>query len=140
MPRTWTPKLAIGVPAIDDQHAELFERADALLDAMRGGKGNAEVTRLLEYLEKYVVLHFGAEERLMQQRGYQGFASHKALHEQFKRDFAAVKADILKSGAPSSALVLRLNSLIGGWLVQHIGTVDLRLAQSLGAGAAMAQL
>lgn len=140
MARTWSPKLAIGVPAIDDQHAELFERADALLDAMRGGKGNDEVRKLLEYLEKYVVLHFGAEERLMQQRAFQGYPSHKALHEQFKRDFGAIKADILSSGAPSSALVLRLNSLIGGWLVKHIGTVDTRLAQALGADSARVQL
>jgi hemerythrin len=131
MARTWTPKLAIGVPAIDNQHKELFERSDALLDAMRLGKGADEVKKLLHYLEQYATLHFGAEERLMQKQRFPGFAQHKLLHDEFRKEFNAIKDSIEKAGT-SSGTTLRLNSLMGVWLIQHIGNVDLKLGQAVG--------
>jgi hemerythrin len=138
MARTWTPKLAINVPAIDAQHQELFKRSDELLEAMRGGKGPEEVKRLLDYLEQYVTVHFGAEERLMQSRRYPELGNHRQLHEEFKREFKSIKEAVAK--ATGSSATLRLNSLMGVWLVQHIGTVDVKLAGFLGAQGAQVQL
>jgi hemerythrin len=139
MARTWSPKLAIHVPAIDAQHQELFQRADDLLDATRGGKGAEEVKRLLDYLEQYVAVHFGAEERLMRARRYPELAAHQRLHEEFRREFQSVKEQATRQATASSA-TLRLNALIGSWLVHHIGTVDVKLAASLGDQAARLQL
>ncbi len=130
MGRTWNPKLSVGIPAIDAQHKELFERADGLVDAMRSGKGGDEVKKLVAYLEQYVSTHFGAEERLLQAKKYPALAQHKALHEAFIREFKACKEQIEKG--QGSAGLLKLNSLIGTWLVQHIGQEDARYAAFLG--------
>ena len=138
MGRTWNPKLSVGIPAIDAQHKELFERADGLVDAMRGGKGAEEVKKLIAYLEQYVSTHFGAEERLLQAKKYPAFAQHKALHETFNREFKACKEQIEKGG--SSAGLLKLNSLIGTWLVQHIGQEDTKYAAFLGGAKAQITL
>jgi len=130
MGRTWNASLSVGIPAIDAQHQELFERADSLVAAMRAGKGNEEVKRLVVYLEQYVASHFAAEERLMQARRYPALAQHKLLHQQFAKEFGACKEQIAK-GVGSSGL-LKLNALINGWLVKHIGQEDARYAAFLG--------
>lgn len=131
MPRTWSPRLAVGVPAIDAQHQELFARADALLDAMREGRGGSELAPLLGFLSDYVETHFQAEERLMRQVRHPGYTAHKAQHDRFRSDLAEAAAEIRQHGARSAA-ILQVNGLVGNWLVAHIGSVDLQLAAFLG--------
>jgi hemerythrin len=118
MPRTWTPKLAIGVPPIDQQHQELFRRADDLLAALSRGDVLDEVVRLVDFLGQYVSTHFKAEEKLMASRGYPELVRHQLLHEVAK-------------GA-NSRLGLQLNTMVGGWLVNHVGTEDAKIATFLG--------
>jgi hemerythrin len=61
----WTDGLSVGVKVIDQQHQEMIKRINRLLDAMQGGKGGKETEGAIEFLEEYVVVHFGAEEELM---------------------------------------------------------------------------
>ena len=56
---TWSARLATGVPVIDAQHELLFQRADALLAAMKERRSSPEVLALLDFLEGYVSEHFG---------------------------------------------------------------------------------
>jgi hemerythrin len=130
MPRTWTPKIAIGVPAIDQQHQELFRRSDDLLDALNRGAIVQEVIKLVSFLEQYVLVHFKAEEKLMATRGYSELTRHQLLHQEFIREFNDIRDKLAK--APSTALGLRMNTLMGGWLVKHIGTEDTKFAAFLG--------
>jgi hemerythrin len=130
MPRTWTPKLAIGVPAIDQQHQELFRRSDDLLDALNRGAIVQEVIKLVSFLEQYVLVHFKAEEKLMATRGYPELTRHQLLHQEFIREFNDIRDKLAK--APSTALGLRMNNLMSGWLVKHIGSEDTKLAAFLG--------
>jgi hemerythrin len=131
MPRTWTPKLAIGVPAIDQQHQELFRRSDDLLDALNRGAIVQEVIKLVSFLEQYVLVHFKAEEKLMATRGYPELTRHQLLHQEFIREFNDIRDKLAK--APSTALGLRMNALMGTWLVKHIGSEDTKLAAFLGS-------
>jgi len=133
MGRIWTPALAIGVDLVDEQHKELFSRAEKLIDAMSAGKGNAEVGKLLDYLDSYVHEHFLGEERMMQHQHYPGLLRHKRQHEDFKKAFESIKSDFAKAGAasPGAAMVLRLNKLITGWLVEHISNIDMQMGRYL---------
>jgi hemerythrin len=125
----WTPALAVGHPVIDTQHQELFRRLEALLTAMMKGD-KAEIGRLFEFLGSYVVEHFGAEERLMQQHGYPGYALHKAAHERFVADYTALKKT-LDAGA-GAALTIKVQNWCGDWLKAHIAGTDQALAAFLG--------
>jgi hemerythrin len=128
---SWSQNLAIQVPAIDAQHKELFCRFDAFVDAVKQSKGAEEIGRTLAFLSQYVNVHFGAEERLMQSRNYAGFIAHKTLHEEFRREMEAIQEAFQKKGAPIS-LLMRANNLFNGWLTKHIGTIDVKLAATLG--------
>jgi hemerythrin len=135
MPIEWSPKLAVGVEAIDAQHRELFQRVNGLVAALEARHGEAEVARLVQFLGDYVVRHFADEERLMVRVGYPDAPAHKTLHEAFVADFVRFKADLAKNGA-SPALATQLNHKVGGWLIDHIGRTDRALGVFLAGKAA----
>jgi len=134
---TWTPAIAVGHPTIDQQHKELFARADQLLDAMHQGRASAELAQLFQFLRSYVQEHFGTEERLMTAKVYPALAGHKAQHAEFVRRLEEDLEAFRVKGA-TAAVVLDLSSLIRGWLVNHISTVDVKLATFLKAKEAAA--
>lgn len=127
---TWTPNLAVGHALIDEQHQELFRRADELIDAMMNGRAAAEMEELLVFLREYCRDHFGAEERLMVSRRYPLLESHRMAHREFERRFAEIEQGMAAKGA-TAQVVLDTKDLIRGWLVNHIGTVDTKLSAFL---------
>lgn len=132
---TWKESLAIDVPAIDRQHKELLARADAradsLLMAMREGRAAPECKRLLAFLREYCQSHFGSEESLMTKVRSPGRSLHVQQHQEFTRRFEKIAADLAQTDA-SSPVVIEIQGLIGGWLVNHIGQQDVALASFLG--------
>ncbi len=130
---SWSPKYAVGHPVIDGQHKELFDHADVLLEAMHEGRAAAEVDQLLDFLGKYVVDHFGTEERLMDAARYPAAVQHKAQHAEFVRRFKENAQTFSVRGA-TSMVVLDLRDMLRGWLVTHVCTVDMQLAAFLRTG------
>jgi len=125
----WTPGLAVGNAEIDGQHQELFERVNALLEAMRRGRGRDEVRQTLGFLEHYVVYHFGAEERLMARAGYPLLVMHKRLHAGLLAELALWKPRL--GTGTALWLTLELQRRLTDWLQNHIGHDDRRLAEFL---------
>ncbi len=127
MPLQWTDALAIGVPEIDAQHQEMFRRVDRLLEATRRNDP-AEVGALLGFLREYVVTHFGAEEKLMQEARYPGYRVHRAEHERFVEGLRSLEAEYAAEG-PSARLLFRMNRQIGDWLRDHVYLTDSALGR-----------
>ncbi len=132
MALTWDTTLTMGVPALDEPHQELFRRLDALLEAIRRGSSRDEVGRTLAFLRDYVRTHFAEEEALMGETGYAGLADHKAQHDAFARDLAALEAEHRRNG-PSPSLILRVKARVSSWLRDHIHRIDRALAEHLRA-------
>lgn len=124
----WTSDLAVGEPQIDKQHQEIFRKINDLLDACNAGKGKTAVVDVIDFLGNYVVEHFGAEEKLMQQHSYPEYPQHKQMHADFIKRFGELKADYEKSGAAVS-LVIQTNKFVVGWLNDHIRNVDKKLGK-----------
>lgn len=122
----WTIDLATGVDDIDNQHKELFNRINSLLDACRGGKGREEVKKTILFLDDYVVTHFANEERYMRRFDYPEYPAHTAMHKQFMRSFSELKAQFEREGAGVS-LVVSTNRAVVEWLQNHIRKVDTAL-------------
>jgi hemerythrin len=134
---TWNAALSVGHPVIDDQHRELFARADELIDAMMQGKAAAEMEELFVFLRDYCREHFSTEEKLMVATRFPGAVAHLALHREFVRQFKELE-DLMAEKGATSLVVLGTKDLIRGWLVNHIGTVDQQLAAHLRGQAARA--
>lgn len=119
----WNEGLSVGVAEIDNQHKELFNRINNLLDACKQGKGSEEIERTINFLSDYVITHFGTEENLMVRYNYPDYASHKEKHEKFNKKFAELKMQIQKEGS-GLLTTLGTNHLLIDWWLNHIGKVD----------------
>ncbi|BDG05339.1 bacteriohemerythrin [Anaeromyxobacter oryzae] len=128
----WSPDLAVGDPAIDAQHQELFRRVAALSAALDAGDGGA-VEPLFTFLRGHVVEHFGAEERVMREIAFPGYAVHRAAHDRFVRELEEVRR-LFEVAGPTAAVALRTRTWIVDWLVDHITFTDRALARHVARG------
>ncbi|BDG04225.1 bacteriohemerythrin [Anaeromyxobacter oryzae] len=121
----WTSELSVGVPEIDVQHEELFERVDALESAILR-RDRAAAVRVLRFLLEYVRLHFAAEEALMAAFAYPARAAHEAEHAGFARTIEDL-ARVLDAEGATAALVHRMEREVSSWLRDHVFSTDLAL-------------
>lgn len=126
----WTPRLAVGVPQIDEEHQELFGRVNKLLEAMAQAKAREVIEPLVGFLKDYVVVHFGGEERLMRQHRYPESQEHLGQHVYFVEQFQGLSAELQKTG-PTATVTIKLNKLLCDWLRDHVATTDRKLGEHL---------
>ena len=124
---SWTERLRVGVEAIDEQHQELFRRAERLVHALEAGD-RAGVEPVLRYLSDYAVSHFECEERWMEEAEYPGLESHRDAHRRFKDEFRELTREYQRAG-PTPATAVAIHDWLAGWLVQHIGSVDVEMGR-----------
>ena len=98
----------------------------ALSDAMSKGQGRSEIGKTLDFLGDYVVRHFAAEEKRMDELGCSVAAANKQTHKEFLATFKALRQRFDDEGA-SSTLVLEISSTVQNWLVDHIRNIDTQL-------------
>ncbi len=127
----WTDDLATGNKFIDDQHKEIFKRADALLSLNCDGESNKEeVMGLFKFLVSYVFEHFSSEETLMRNHDYEHYDDHKEHHAAFLKK-TAVANSMLKEHGVNQEFLDELKLLIIELLVDHIHGHDKKLATAI---------
>ena len=124
----WTASYSVGVGSVDGQHQNLFAMCRELHAAMVAGQGKAALSRILDRLVQYTVVHFAHEERLMRLYDYPEFAAHKAQHEGLKAQVLKFQQDF-ESGR--AAITVQLLQFLRSWLQQHIQGSDQKLAPYL---------
>lgn len=117
----WTQEdYGTNVRIADEQHQELFDRVNALNDAV-SDKNRAQIGSRLDALIDYVVEHFQTEERLMEQRGYAGLDQHRKEHD----NLVATCADLqVKFHANEVEIEDGTMAFIKNWLDHHIPVID----------------
>lgn len=126
----WNERLKVGVKNIDDQHKELCDIIDKLLEACRSGKGRDEILKTITFLRQYTVKHFNEEEAEQRASKYPKIVEHRALHQAFIKQIDDISLDIKQNGA-NIATVSKVNTMLVQWLTQHITVVDKELVQYL---------
>lgn len=127
MAYVWTPELATGNGIIDSEHKQLIQAINELMEACAQGKGRDTLDKTCKFLQEYTAKHFSHEEELQQQSHYPDFTNHKRYHEEFKRVVAELSQQLQKDG-PTVALVAKVNTSIGVWLINHIKREDVKVA------------
>jgi hemerythrin len=115
---------------IDSQHKQLIRALADLIEACSSGKGRATLEDTIDFLEGYTAQHFRDEEELQKQHQYPDRVNHKKLHDEFKVVVADLGRQLRAEGA-TIALVGKVNTHIGGWLVNHIKREDTKVAAHL---------
>jgi hemerythrin len=122
MPFTWTSELELGVEEIDEQHRELFRRAERLYHAMRQGQPLAAEAMLASFRD-FVFSHFEFEERWMRRAEFPGLDGHREAHREFADRLHAITGEYRRHG-PSPAVADTLREWSEAWLQEHIGGPD----------------
>lgn len=128
----FTKDLETGNTTIDSQHKELISAINHLLEACSQGKGRQEIEKTAQFLESYTSKHFADEEKLQLQHRYPDYQNHKQYHESFKKVVREIAQGLDKEG-PTVVMVGKVNSSIGGWLLNHIKKEDVKVAAHLRA-------
>lgn len=129
-PLEFDPVLLTGDDEIDAQHRELFQRVGKLLDAFRERRTREEVVGILDFLARYVVEHFGSEERVMERAAYPRIGLHRDEHRRFVSDLELLRTELATTG-PTTPLIVRVNARVANWLREHIYRSDRELGAYL---------
>lgn len=113
----WKDHYATGIPSIDSQHRRLVGLINELFLAMKEGKGNDILGKVLNDLAAYTKTHFAHEEKLFAEHRYPKAAVHIREHQGLVQQVADVSKD-LAAGKP--VLTLRVMNLLKDWLNTHI--------------------
>jgi hemerythrin len=123
----WSRELETGNAMIDSQHKQLIKAVNDLLQACSSGKGRAGISSTIDFLTDYTAKHFGDEEKLQVRYCYPDMMNHKRYHDGFKTVVRELGLQ-LKAEGPSIQLVSKVNTSIGGWLINHIKKEDVKVA------------
>jgi hemerythrin len=135
MPFAWTSELELGVEEIDEQHRELFRRAERLYHAMRQGQPLAAEAMLASFRD-FVFSHFEFEERWMRRYEFPGLDIHREAHREFADRLHALTGEYRRRG-PSPVVADTLREWSEAWLQEHIVGPDRLLGRwAVAAGAA----
>lgn len=128
----WKEKYIIGIPMIDEQHKELFDRVEKFLEALRkDGKWNEKLTEIkatLSFMQNYVVEHFAAEEAFQRKIGYTDLEKHHKIHKEFTDYVMDCAQNFEKDGYPQKEVQQFAGKLLA-WLINHVVATDLKMSR-----------
>jgi len=139
---TWRDSLSVGVEFIDNQHKEMIDRINRLLEAVRDKDSPEVAVSTLDFLARYVVEHFGAEQEQMLKYKYPATNTHLEQHEFYSLKVAEFRVKLKEEGT-SEQLLIEMKRLLAEWFSNHIDKADrslgrfikLRMKSDSGAGA-----
>jgi hemerythrin len=124
----WTQEnYGTNVAICDEQHQELFNRVNALNDAVAQGE-RAEIGSRLDRLIKFVVEHFKTEELMMEEKGYADLDQHRQVHNELINTCVDIQGKFHANEAEIEASTL---AFIKDWLDNHIPVIDRQYGPAL---------
>lgn len=119
----WDDSFSVGVEVLDQQHRQIVEVINRLLEEPQEGFDADQIARILDDLTKFVHLHFRMEEGLLAQHGYPDLQVQQAEHREFRVELAS-----LCMGSMKNHTVVPINALLylKEWWVDHILVKDMQ--------------
>ncbi len=124
----WNEKYCIDIPEVDEQHKELFRKANLFVFSVKHGDGDKQIGHVLKSLVEYTKVHFKDEEEVMQRYNFPELEKHKILHHELIEDIIKVLKRI-KSGQKYSSI--ELIRFLEDWLTHHITEEDMKIGKFL---------
>ncbi len=115
----WEPQYTVHVEELDAQHQNLFGITNNIMDLYENGSG--ELYPSLEHLVQYLCTHIRAENAVMIESDYPGYAAQTAQHEEFIDRMQAFLQSYKES---DQDLIFNMLSYLHGWIYSHTITMD----------------
>ena len=117
-----------GNKMIDEQHIELIEKINQLVQSCEQGREKVKAIKMLHYLADYADLHFNEEEALQERIQYPGLLEHRQKHEDFRRSVSELFEMLEEEEGPSERFVEAVHRNVTEWLYGHIKGFDVSVA------------
>lgn len=124
----WDESLKLGVPAIDEQHEEIFGCFDKLSAALHEGNGSKVIVELLAYLDSYTSIHFRNEEELMGLYRYPGLEEQQQQHATFRENIV-IFTETLATSEPTQEIVLKIDAALIRYFINHVRKLDRKMVE-----------
>lgn len=135
MKMTFDKSLETGNNLIDQQHQELIDRVNKLVESCEKGTEKRTAIQTLNFLLDYTVFHFEEEEQLQSNAGYPNLEYHKGQHQTFVQSVHELLEMLEEEEGPTDAFVSAVNRNITEWLLNHIQIQDKAVAAYIQAHA-----
>lgn len=126
----WKPDLELGVHVLDTHHQRLIAMINEVITATKAPAPRVEVLAKLRALVDFTAWHFGFEEDLMIETGYQDSTRHSEQHGELLGQLTRFVQRIDRGSAGSLQSAKTFNFL-GKWVTRHIQLTDRPLAAHL---------
>lgn len=128
----WIDDYLMGIEEIDNDHKKLFKIAQKAVVLMREKDNDANsrmftIREMLTFLKNYFPAHAHREEVYMRQIGYDGYAYHKMLHDEFINIQLEKYQKIVESNECSKEEIWDFIGSGIGWLMEHVATADMAI-------------
>lgn len=124
----WTSIYKTGIEVIDSQHKILFDVITKLKKIPRGNNSKEEIIKVVKFIEKYAVIHFSTEEKLLKENNFSDFENHKNIHNNFIKEFLKIKNRVETSDDYDH---LEIFLFLIKWLQTHIAVEDKKYVSSI---------
>lgn len=112
--------LSLGIPAIDEQHREIFQLLNDLIDASET-ENRDKIQDTLGRIKRYTKFHFVSEERYMESSEYRDINEHSRLHNECSSKIRDIERRY-KNGEDIS--ITETIEFLRGWFLNHIKESD----------------
>lgn len=127
----WKGSYELGVPQVDAQHKELFNRVESFMRALRSeGSWEEKIPKInetLEFMKRYVVEHFRDEEEYQRSINYPRYEAHKQIHTDMV-DYVLEVSKQFEQSNYDEYLMQQFGGRLLAWLINHVAAEDQRIA------------
>jgi len=123
----WQEKYETGNKQVDNEHKEIFNLVQKVIDAAFENRGE-KIETIIDFLANYTIKHFKHEERLMLESNYPNLHVHKKQHSDFLDEVVKLK-DKVALEKDSAANNVAINKVIVNWLTSHVLGSDMVMAE-----------
>jgi len=118
----WQEAYECGEPTIDREHRELFDLANALIDAFFSSGASLDgVAPAYDRLVEHIARHFADEEAILGRRGYAELEAHRRAHAGLLARARELRAAVANGGAGLGGMV---EFLAGDVVARHLFKTD----------------
>lgn len=110
-----TQEFMVGIPEIDQQHAQLVDLMNSVVDGHRSGLPHKKLSALIDAMVNHAIYHFGFEERLQEHAGYPFLKAHQKSHVQFAKRISEFQTRF----NDGEDIVKYIEGLLFEWLTDH---------------------
>jgi len=119
----WTDEFSVGVKALDDQHKQIIDLINILIDSSNRSVNSETIFNVLKQMMSYAQKHLDFEEQLLEEHKYFDLMNHAATHVKYLEKVAKFSFDTM---AHDESIPEALLEFLQNWWQHHILEDDMK--------------